>query len=276
MADESALARTREAATLYRRLIGARLRSQTEYRASFALRVLSALLVSCLDFVGIVFLFHRLPVIGSWTLPEVAVLYGIAGLAFGLCDGFIGHLDLLHRSIKDGSFDLVLIRPLGTLFQVLTGDVAFRKVGKALQALAVLVWGLSRAEITWTPSRVILLLVTIPSGFVVYGSIWVIGSSATFFVVDAMEVTNAFTYGGNFLCGYPVNLYGVWVRNLLAFATGLAFVAYFPTLGILGKSDPLGLPPTLQYGSPLVAVVAASMAGAIWRAAVRHYRSTGS
>jgi ABC-2 type transport system permease protein len=55
----------------------------------------------------------------------------------------------------------------------------------------------------------------------------------------------------------------------------MAFVAYFPALYVLDKPDPLGLPRVLQFLSPLVAVVAAGLAGLVWRAAVRRYRSAG-
>ena len=35
-------------------------------------------------------------------------------------------------------------------------------------------------------------------------------------------------------------------------------------------------PAALGYGCPLIAAVAAVLAGLLWRAGVRHYRSTGS
>ena len=59
-------------------------------------------------------------------------------------------------------------------------------------------------------------------------------------------------------------------------AIPMAFVCYFPALYILRKHDPLGLPSFLRFASPLVAALAAVVAGTIWRIAVRHYRSTGS
>jgi ABC-2 type transport system permease protein len=59
------------------------------------------------------------------------------------------------------------------------------------------------------------------------------------------------------------------------FVVPIAFVGYFPSLYVLGKEDPLGLPAALQFASPLVAVAAGLVAGLVWRTAVRRYRSAG-
>jgi ABC-2 type transport system permease protein len=56
----------------------------------------------------------------------------------------------------------------------------------------------------------------------------------------------------------------------------MAFVCYFPALYVLDKDDPLGFPRALQFASPLVALLAAVVAGTIWTLAVRRYRSVGS
>jgi ABC-2 type transport system permease protein len=53
-------------------------------------------------------------------------------------------------------------------------------------------------------------------------------------------------------------------------------VAYYPTLALLDRSDPLGAPALLGYASPVVAVGAVGAAAMMWRIGVRHYRSTGS
>ena len=58
--------------------------------------------------------------------------------------------------------------------------------------------------------------------------------------------------------------------------SGSPSCAYYPALALLDRHDPLGAPAALGYGCPLIAAVAAVLAGLLWRAGVRHYRSTGS
>jgi viologen exporter family transport system permease protein len=114
------------------------------------------------------------------------------------------------------------------------------------------------------------------AGAVIFSSIWVVTCSVCFWIVEGREFANAFTYGSGAFTSYPVNVYSVPLRWLMAFVVPGAFVAYYPSLALLGKQDPLGLPGWVGWTSPLVAALAAVVAGFVWRFAVRHYRGTGS
>jgi ABC-2 type transport system permease protein len=63
---------------------------------------------------------------------------------------------------------------------------------------------------------------------------------------------------------------------VFAYSLGFAFVSYYPTLTLLGRPDPLGLPSWVGWTTPAVALAAAGAAALAWRTGVRHYRSTGS
>jgi len=264
-----------ESLALWRRLVGAQVRSQVQYRASFALELVGAFLIAFLDFLAVLVIFHNTPRLAEWTVQEVAFLYALSSITFALTDLLIGHLDLFPRLIRDGNFDILLVRPRGTLFQVIASDFQLRRLGKAAQGVLVLVYALSALHIDWTVGRVVVLVVSIPAGVLIFSAVWVVFGCLAFWTVDSGEFTNAFTYGGNFLAQYPIDIYGAWLRRFLAYLVPLAFVCYFPALFVLGKHDPLGLPRVLQFLSPAVALASAGVAGAAWRFAVRHYRSAG-
>ena len=265
-----------DALALYVRLVGAQIRSQLQYRVSFALDLVGNVLISFLDFAAILILFENVPALDGWTLHEVAFLYASTCISFAFVDLVIGHLDLFPRMIREGTFDLVLVRPRGTLFQVIASDFAIRRFGKALQGLLVFVFALTGLDIDWDAGRIAMLGVMLVAGGLIFASVWIAGATIAFWTVDGGEFTNAFTYGGNFLTQYPISIYGEWLRRFLAFVVPMAFVCYFPALYILGKPDPLGFPRAFQFASPLVALAAAVAAGAVWTIAVRHYRSVGS
>jgi viologen exporter family transport system permease protein len=260
---------------IYGRLIGARIRAQLQYRASFALNLVGAALISFVDFAAILVIFHQIDALAGWTVAEVALLYAVSSVSFALTDLAIGHLDLLPRMVRDGDFDLILVRPLGSLYQVVSSDFQLRRLGKALQGLAVLVVALVALDVDWTAGRVAMVFGMIVTGVAIFASVWVVFATVAFWFVDSTEVANSFTYGGNFLAQYPVNVFGTWLRRFVVFVVPLAFVAYFPSLYVLDKPDPLGAPTALQFLAPVVAVVAAVVAGVVWRFAVRHYRSAG-
>lgn len=260
---------------VWRRLVGAQIRSQLQYRASFTLDVLGSFWISFVDFLVVLTIFHNVSRLNTWTVHEVALLYALSSITFAVTDLLIGHLDQFPQKIRDGSFDVVLVRPRGTLFQIVASDFATRRAAKALQGGIVLVYALGGVTIHWNVWRVLVLLASLPSAVVIFASVWVMGACIAFWTTDGGEFTNAFTYGGTSMAQYPFDVYARWLRRFLGYFVPLAFVCYFPVLYVLGKRDPLGLPRVLDFASPAVALAAACVAGSVWRFAVRHYRSAG-
>jgi len=264
-----------EAVVLWRRLVGAQIRSQLQYRTSFVLTLVAQFLISFIDFLAILVIFHNVPRLADWSVQQVAFLYAMSSITFGITDLLIGHFDLVPRLVRDGNFDILLVRPRGTLFQIVASDFQLRRLGKAVQGVIILVYALLALHVDWTAGRAVVFALSIPAGIVIFCSVWVVFGCLVFWTVEGGEFTNAFTYGGNFLTQYPIDIYGAWLRRFLAYLVPLAFVGYFPALYIFGKPDPLGLPRVLQFMSPLVALAGVFVAGFTWRFAVRHYRSAG-
>ena len=121
-----------------------------------------------------------------------------------------------------------------------------------------------------------LTLVMLASGAVIFLSVFVLFGCVQFWTVDASEVANAFTYGGNTLTQYPLTVFPREMVVGLTFLVPLAFVNWYPSLYVLGRDDPYGFPEWLRYASPLAAGVLLSVTALVWRAGVRHYESTGS
>ncbi len=264
-----------EPVLVWRRLVGAQIRSQLQYRASMTLDFVGSGLISFLDFLAVLVVFHNVPRLNTWNVHEVAFLYALSAISFALTDMLIGHLDQFPQTIRSGNFDIVLVRPRSTLLQIFGSDFAVRRFAKAVQGAVVLVYALTTLHVHWTVWKVLFGVLSVPAGMAIFGSVWVVGACLAFWTTDGGEFTNAFTYGGNFMAQYPIDIYSAWLRRFLAYLVPLAFVCYFPALFILDKPDPLGLPRVLEVASPLVALAAATVAGFAWRFAVRHYRSAG-
>lgn len=262
--------------SIYARVAGSRIRAHLQYRFSFSMQIVGAFLLSFLDFVVILIVFQHLSHLRGWSLPEVAFLYGSSAVAFKAADVLMGNLDKLPLFIRAGSFDQVLTRPLGSLGQVLTADLDLRHVGGVTQGALVLALAVGRVQIDWTAGRIVVLVLMVTSALAIFCSIWVATNAIAFWTMDAREVANAFTYGGNLVTQFPLSIFGPWLRRLFAYVVPLGFVNYFPALYILDKEDPTGAPAALRYLSPLVAAASVALAIAVWRAAVRRYRSTGS
>jgi ABC-2 type transport system permease protein len=261
---------------VYRRLVAARIRADWQYRTSFFLFLAGQTLVAALDFATIAVIFTAVDTLAGWSVGEVAYLYGTSGLAFGLADLFVSPIDRAGLHIRAGSFDGFLVRPLGTVWQLLGAEFGLRRVGRTIQPAVVLVVALVRSDIAWGPDDLLLVVTGVVAGAVIYGALWVVTTAPTFWVIDALEAANSFTYGGLVVTQYPLDVMGRWLRRVATFVVPLASVAYLPGCRLFDKPMPSGLPRWVAWTGPLVAGAMVVAARAAWSFAVRRYRSTGS
>ncbi|MFD6230724.1 ABC transporter permease [Streptomyces sp. NPDC060232] len=252
------------------------IRSTMTYRTSFVLSTLGNAAITLLDFVAIYIMFSHVDVLGGFTLPEVALLYGSCSASLGLADLLLGNTDRIGARIRDGSLDTMLVRPVPLLAQVAADRFALRRLGRIGQGLGVLGWALWTLEVDWTAGKVLLVPVMVLAGGSIFAAVMVAGAAFQFIAGDAAEVQNSFTYGGCTMLQYPPTVFATELLRAVTFVVPLAFVNWLPALYVLGRPDPLGLPGWAAFLSPLVALAVFVPASLAWRAGVRSYRSTGS
>lgn len=252
------------------------LRSTMAYRASFAMTAFGNFAATAFDFVAILLMFSHVDALGGYTLPEVALLYGAAGTAFGLADLVLGSMDRLGRRVRDGTLDTLLVRPVPVLAQVAADRFALRRLGRITQGGLVLGYALVTLDIAWTPLKVVMIPLMLLSGAAIFAAVFVAGAAFQFFAQDASEVQNSFTYGGNTLLQYPPSIFAKDLVRGVTFVVPLAFVNWLPALYVLGRDYPLGLPDWVAFLPPVVAGLCWLLAGLAWRVGLRAYRSTGS
>jgi ABC-2 type transport system permease protein len=228
------------------------------------------------DLLSLLVLFAVADTLGGFTRPQVLVMLGLSGVAFTLADLVVGNIEKLRHYVRTGLLDTVMIRPLGVLGQLLCMDFGVRRVGRLIYSMLILGVALALNDLHWTPAKVAMLIVAPLAGAALFGSIFVATAAIAFWWIESGEIANVVTYGGRDFTSYPTVIYSGWFRKIFGFALGLGFVAYYPTLYILGLADPLGLPSWASWTAPLIAPLAVGAAALVWRTGVRHYRSTGS
>lgn len=261
---------------LYWRLVWARERSNMQYRVTFWLLTIASAFFILQDFFAIVFFFDHIPTFAGWSLAEVTFLYGFSAFAFRAGELFATGFDSLPSQLRQGTFDRVLVRPLGAFFQTLSAGLALRRLGSLPFPLALMAIASRLLGLEWTADKVALLAVAIVSGMAIYFSIFVCGAAYCFWTVQGTEVINTFTNGGQFITSYPLDAFGDWLRRAVTFVVPVAFVSYYPTLYLLDRPPPGGQPEWLRLASPLVAAAAAWVAWRLWSVGVRRYMSAGS
>lgn len=263
---------------LYRRLVAMEVRAQLQYRASFLLDLVTAALILAIEFGTVVMVFARFETLGGWTLPEVALLYGMAAMGFRTMDLIFSGFDPsdFGERVRLGQFDQILLRPAGVALQVLGSRFHLRRLGGAFQGALIFALAVGIGDIAWTPAKVALVPLVLLGQIAFFGALFVAGATVTFWTIQSIEAVNILTYGGNELINYPMHIYGILLRRFFTFVVPAVFVNYAPALYILERADPLGLPPWSRFAAPVVGAGMLALAAAFWRVGLRRYQSTGT
>jgi ABC-2 type transport system permease protein len=266
----------RDSLRLYMRYVQISIRSQMQYRASFLMLTTALFFTIGLEFAAIWILFDRFGSVRGWTLPEVALLYGMVNMAFALAEGVARGFDEFSVQVRGGHFDRLLLRPRSTALQVAGLEVQLLRLGRFVQGLAVLVWAATTLGVPWTPGRILLLAASVLGGACLFAGLFVLQATFCFWSTESLEVFNTMTYGGVETAQFPISLYHTEFRRFFTYVVPLAAVTYYPALAILDKADPLGSPRLFQWIAPALGLLFMLAALRVWRFGERRYRSTGS
>lgn len=248
-------------------------KSQMQYRASFWLLTLGQFLVPFSAFAGLYFMFERFGQIRGWAFDEVALCFAVIHMAFAISECFARGFDNFSSLVAGGDFDRLLVRPRGTIVQVLGSKFEFTRIGRLLQSAMVLAWAVSRLSAEWSALKALVLVLMIVSGVFIFSGIFMLAATMCFWTIQGLEIANIFTDGGREMAQYPLNIYKKWVTRFFTFVIPFGCVNYLPLLYILDKGDGNGL---IGLLTPLAGIVFIIPCLLVWRLGVRHYRSTGS
>ncbi len=263
---------------LYFRLISIQVRSQMQYRFSFWMEVLSTMLLNGSYFLALYLVLQQFETIAGWRLGEVAFLAGMVELSFALMDMFFSGFDpdAFSPFVWKGSFDQLLLRPLPITFQVLSSRFVLRRLGRIMEGLVIFVFALILTDVPWSALKIVYLFMVLISQVIVYGALFMVGSTLTFWTVKPIEAVNIVTYGGTEMMTYPMNIYPLWLRRFFTYILPFIFMNYYPALFFLDKADPLGFPVFAPFLAPFAALVVMFLSFKFWKFGLRHYQGTGS
>ena len=261
----------RHAFRLYRHYIAINIRSAMQYKSSFWLTMLGQLLATVSTLFGIIFMFQRFHVIKGFTINEVILTSGIVQMQFSLAEMWARGFDHFSVMIRKGDYDRVLLRPRNEILQVFGSQFELSRIGRLIQGMLMLLYGIIRIKIRWDFLKVLTLINMILGGTALFTGISIIRAALCFFTLEGLEFMNIFTDGAREHGKYPLNIYGDKFLLFCTVAIPYALVQYYPLIYILGqRSSPwfVFLPLlTFLYLFPCIA---------LFRFGVRHYQSSGS
>ena len=247
------------------------LKSQMQYKASFLMTALGQFLTSFTTFLSMYFMFSRFNSVNGFTFSEVLICFSIVLMAFSLTECFVRGFDVFPRLIRTGDLDRILVRPRSVVFQVLTSNMEFTRIGRLLQAILMLCWAIPACGVVWTADKILTLVLMVTGGISVFSSLFVLYAGISFFTLEGLEFMNIFTDGGREFGKYPVSVYGEGVLKFLTYVIPIALFQYYPFLYLIGRSEN-----TLFMFLPLLGIIFFLPCYAFFRYGLRKYQSSGS
>lgn len=262
---------------LYFRLLSISIRGQLQYRGSFLLFSVGHFLTTGVEALGVFALFDRFGNLTNWNLEHVAVFYGVVNIAFAITEATARGFDIFGaRLIRTGDFDRILLRPRNSLHLVAGWELQLHRVGRMLQGLLVLCFGLYHLETSVTLSSITMIFAALLGAILFFYGVLILQATMSFWTIESLEIVNVITYGGVETAQYPMAIYKDDFRRFFTYVIPIACVAYYPLLPVLGIDDPVGTTRTFQVFSPLAGAVFFAFSLCIWQLGVRYYKSTGS
>ncbi len=263
---------------LYWRYAAISIRGQLQYRASFLMLAFGNLFATLIEFVGIWALFARFGSLRGWQLSEIALFYGMVGIAFAIAEAAGRGFDTFGNVVKAGDFDRLLLRPRSTAFQVAAQELQLMRFGRLLQASVVLTWAIMQLPSAQTSASLLLIALSIVGGTCLFYGLQVLQATLSFWTVEGLEIMNTVTYGGTETAQYPLEIYPQWMQKFFTYVIPLACINYLPSRVLLHHA---GMKPdssaiVIAWLSPFVGVLFLLLSFRLWNFGVRHYRSTGS
>lgn len=256
---------------LYFKFFAMHLKSRMAYKKSFFFSIVGQFLSSFTAFLTIWFLFARFESVQGYTISECLLCSGALLMSYALAECFFRGFDTMGGVVRNAEFDRILLRPRGLVFQMLCQKIEFSRLGKLLQAILMLAYGVSVAPVTWTPYRILVLTLMILGGLVVFASLFVVYAALCFFTLEGLEFINVFTDGAREFAAYPLDIYGQKLLRFCTFIVPYALFQYYPLQYLLGRLDDPG------YGLlPLLTPIFTLPCYGLWRYGVRKYKSAGS
>lgn len=256
---------------LYVAYISAALRSDLQYKASFVLTALGRLLITMSGFVGLRFLFSGFQAVKGYEYADILLCFAVTQLSFALGEGVARGFGSFSGAVRRGEFDRMLVRPRGTIVQVLGSQVDAGQLGPIASALLILAAGLRIHPEPMTPLRFLTLLMMVAGGALLFVGLFMIGATICFFSIEESSSINVLTYGAKEHGKYPIDIYGKGLFRFCTFVIPYTLVQYYPLQVLIGHSDH-----ALYALYPLGALAFLGICYAFWRFGVSRYTSCGS
>jgi ABC-2 type transport system permease protein len=258
---------------LYNKYVKMHTKSSMQYKANIAMLSFSSMLISVGEIIAVYMLFAKFESVGHWGFYEAALMFGIITCVYSFTECFARGFDEFPKLIKGGELDRFMVRPVNMVYQVFGSKIEFSKLPKSILGLIIAIISLFNLGITWTITKVIVLILTFVCGCMVILGVMMIGAGISIYTVENLEFVNIITNGAKELCYYPLDIHNKWIAKFFTFIIPIACFNYLPISYLLGYGN---LPQVVYALSPLIGALFIIPCATFFILSLRKYQSSGT
>jgi ABC-2 type transport system permease protein len=192
-------------------------------------------------------------------------------IAKGIDMFFFDNLHALgFEYVKEGKFDIFMIRPISPLFQLVASHTQQDGLGLFTLGVIVICKSLSELHIHLGALDIFLLIVFIICGAAIISAINLIFATTGFKTINSHIIMSSVNSFQEFAF-YPITIFPKFIGFVLTWIFPFAFVSFYPSDYFLNKQCGI-----FSILTPVIAVVLWFIALRVWNWGLKNYSSTGS
>ena len=257
---------------IYGALLKYALMVSTAYRVNFIVELIVELGYAMGRFIFIIVLYQVVDNIAGWGLEEMVLFSGLHMATTNTLLGMtiIENLREIPRKIKDGEIDLVLMKPIDSMFMLTLGKPYFTSSISALTGLLIAIYAATQLDTIFNPWHFFLAVLMTILGVVLGYCVLVLFACLSFVFTNAETLIHIpeviiFYYKGN-----PHQVYTGVFKYIFWLVLPVVFMASIPAQTYIKGADLWIL---------LVEIVLTGifvfLTGKVWKYMIRHYSSAG-
>jgi len=240
-----------------------------QYRVDFFLGIFISLGLSSLGPIFQYLIFSQTRGYPDWNIKQIVLYQGVLLLWFGIKDMLFGEIrSYIETMIKNGEFDMILLKPYPPIGLILSNGFYFQGIGPIIAGLIIIIFSVRSMFLHISFISIILFLLFFLIGIILYMALTIFYCTITIMLVYMNrlgEIIDKFLRFTN----YPVEIFMPFLRIIFIVFFPIAVWVYLPTQALLNRVE------IYSFISIIGSIIVFTLSIIMWNFTLKKYTSAG-
>ncbi len=222
------------------------------------------------------FVITQFGMLGGWAFGEIAFLYGLAILSYGLSAVLFVQTWFMGSFILDGEFDIFMLRPMNVLYQFFFCIFNIYGFSDLLPGIVIFIYGCVQVHFNWSFINIMMLVSVVTGATLIRGALYLVTGSVAFWTKNRNSYTMLNLTIFDQTTKYPLSIYPRVVQIIFTFVLPLGFISFYPAKDFLNKNSGVLFSGNMAWFTLLVGIFLFWLATRLFRRGLTKYESAGS